>query len=134
MPSRDTKQPKGSAEIEADRLERLRASYYRASRAAIAAEDAGRPDAKLDAAAQRAHDKLKAAERGEPATKSPAQLECEIAKALARDYETRTGHKLEIRKENAKWWVYSWIAGEGRPRSTSATWCCVACTARLICI
>jgi hypothetical protein len=106
------KQPKGPAEIEADRLERARAAYYRASRAAIAAEDAGKPDAKLDAIAERTLKKLRTVESGEPATKSAAQLECEIAKALARDYETRTGNKLEIRKENAKWWIYSWTPGD----------------------
>jgi hypothetical protein len=98
-------------------LDKLYKAYRRAANAAIAAEDAGRPDAKLNAAMDRAQLKLSAARRGEPAKKSAKQIECETNKAIARAYEERTGNKLNVQKEgtwsgNFTWYAYHWVPGD----------------------
>lgn len=99
-------------------IDKLYKAYRRAAKAAIAAEDAGRPSAKLNAAMDRAQIKLRAARRGEPAKKSAAQIECETNKAIARVYEERTGNKLNVQKEqgafkgNVSWYAYHWVPGD----------------------
>lgn len=99
-------------------LDKLYKTYNRLLTKAVALEDAGRTDAKLDAAIDRARAKLEAARRREPTKKSPTQLECEIAKTLAEAYTKRTGNPLEIRKDRKSeytsalgWFVYHWIPG-----------------------
>ena len=99
-------------------LDKLHSTYMRLLNKGIALEDAGRTDPKLDAAIDRARDKLQAARRGESTKKSATQLECEIAKTLAETYTKRTGNPLEVRKELKDnygspfgWFVYHWIPG-----------------------
>ena len=102
-----------------DEVEKLRANYLRLLERGIRVEDAGGRDVKLDASIERARQKLEAAKRGEPTKRRTAELECETARSLAREWSKRTGNALEVRKErtgafhdSAAWFVYRWVPGE----------------------
>ena len=92
-------------------IDKLWKASRRAYERAIAAEDAGKPSAKLDAALDRANAAYKAARDGVPDKKHAARIEREIGEAVLRDYEARTGTVLKVQREGNVFYAYRWRTG-----------------------